>query len=116
MKKVVAIASLLWLGAAGFAAAESPQLNVKKSITIAAPADKVWDTVKDFNGWTHWHPALASDEIVSGTNNAVGAVRLLTLKGGGTISGGGKAYGLRSGIARPSSLLNVVGPMFGGVD
>jgi mxaD protein len=85
MKKVVAIASLLWLGAAGFAAAESPQLNVKKSITIAAPADKVWDTVKDFNGWTHWHPALASDEIVSGTNNAVGAVRLLTLKGGGTI-------------------------------
>jgi len=32
-----------------------------------------------------WHPALASDEIVSGSNNTVGAVRLLTLKGGGTI-------------------------------
>ena len=32
-----------------------------------------------------WHPALASDEIVEGTNNTVGAVRLLTLKGGGTI-------------------------------
>jgi len=28
---------------------------------------------------------LASDEIVEGTNNTVGAVRLLTLKGGGTI-------------------------------
>jgi mxaD protein len=32
-----------------------------------------------------WHPALASDEIVEGKNNVVGAVRVLTLKGGGTI-------------------------------
>ncbi len=32
-----------------------------------------------------WHPAVAKDEIVEGKNNTVGAVRLLTLKGGGTI-------------------------------
>jgi len=32
-----------------------------------------------------WHPALEKDEIVEGTNNTVGAVRLLTLKDGGTI-------------------------------
>ncbi len=40
---------------------------------------------KDFNGLNTWHPALASDEIVEGKNNMVGAVRVLTLKGGGTI-------------------------------
>ena len=32
-----------------------------------------------------WHPAVAKDEIVEGENNTAGAVRLLTLKDGGTI-------------------------------
>jgi mxaD protein len=32
-----------------------------------------------------WHPAVAKDEIVEGKNDSVGAVRLLTLKDGGTI-------------------------------
>ena len=36
-------------------------------------------------GLNTWHPAVATDEIVEGKNNTVGAVRLLTLKGGGTI-------------------------------
>jgi mxaD protein len=58
---------------------------VTKTITINAPADKVWNAVKDFNALNTWHPALEKDEIVEGTNNTVGAVRLLTLKGGGTI-------------------------------
>jgi mxaD protein len=85
MRKIFAAACLVASAASGFVMAAAPPLSVKKSVTIAAPADKVWDVVKDFDGWTHWHPALASDEIVSGTNNTVGAVRLLTLKGGGTI-------------------------------
>jgi mxaD protein len=75
----------LSLLAAGVCAAAAPPLQVKKSITIAAPADKVWEASKNFNGLAAWAPALASDEIVSGTNNTPGAVRLLTLKGGGTI-------------------------------
>jgi mxaD protein len=80
---VAAFASaLLVSGTSGAAALE---LHAKKSVTIAAPADKVWEASKNFNGLNTWHPAVASDEIVSGTNNAVGAVRLLTLKGGGTI-------------------------------
>jgi mxaD protein len=70
---------------AGAAWAAAPVLHVKKSVTIAAPADKVWAAAKNFDGLNTWHPALASDEIVSGTNNTAGAVRLLTLKGGGTI-------------------------------
>lgn len=85
LKMMTATAFTMSLLASGFSAAAAPDLHVKKSVTIAAPADKVWDASKNFNGLNTWHPALASDELVSGTNNTVGAVRLLTLKGGGTI-------------------------------
>lgn len=85
MKMMIVMAFTASLLAAGLSMAAAPELHVKKSITIAAPADKVWDASKNFNGLATWHPALASDEIVTGTNNTVGAVRLLTLKGGGTI-------------------------------
>ena len=59
MKINSAIAAGLCLLACGFAQAAAPRLT--------------------------WHPAVATDEIVEGKNNTVGAVRLLTLKGGGTI-------------------------------
>jgi len=65
--------------------AAAPVLHVTKSETIDASASKVWDAVKNFDGLNTWHPALAKDEIVEGKNNHVGAVRLLTLKDGGTI-------------------------------
>jgi mxaD protein len=71
--------------ACGYALAAAPQLRVSKTIAIDASAGKVWKAVQDFNGLNTWHPAVATDEIVEGTNNTVGAVRLLTLKGGGTI-------------------------------
>ena len=85
MRIMTATAFAVSMFASGFSVAAAPPLQVKKSITIAAPAEKVWEAAKNFNGLNTWHPALASDEIVSGTNNTVGAVRLLTLKGGGTI-------------------------------
>ncbi|HEY3656621.1 MAG TPA: SRPBCC family protein [Steroidobacteraceae bacterium] len=85
MKTITATAFTISLLAATYTLAAAPELRVKKTITIAAPADKVWDAAKNFNSLNTWHPALASDEIVSGTNNTVGAVRVLTLKGGGTI-------------------------------
>jgi mxaD protein len=69
----------------GYALAAAPWLHASDTVSIDAPASKVWSTVKDFNGLNTWHPALASDEIVEGTNNKVGAVRVLTLKGGGTV-------------------------------
>jgi mxaD protein len=71
--------------ACGAALAAAPRLTTSKTVEIDAPAMKVWHAARDFNGLASWHPALASDEIVSGKNNTVGAVRLLTLKGGGTI-------------------------------
>lgn len=74
------------LGAASaLAFAAAPVLHVSKSVDIDAPAAKVWDKAKDFNGLNTWHPAVESDQILEGSNNKVGAVRLLTLKGGGTI-------------------------------
>jgi mxaD protein len=75
-----------WAATAGAQAnAAAPLLNVTKTVTINASADKVWNAVKDFDALNTWHPALEKDQIVEGTNNTVGAVRLLTLKGGGTI-------------------------------
>jgi mxaD protein len=85
MKIKPAIAIVLATLACGAALAEAPRLGVTKIVSIDAPAAKVWDAAKDFNALNTWHPAVATDEIVEGKNNAVGAVRLLTLKGGGTI-------------------------------
>jgi Polyketide cyclase / dehydrase and lipid transport len=85
MKRITAIACAagLLMSATSFAAAKL--LRVHKTVSIDASADKVWDAAKNFDGLNTWHPAVATDEIVSGTNNKAGAVRLLTLKGGGTI-------------------------------
>jgi mxaD protein len=85
MKIIKAIAITTTLLASSYASAAAPWLHVRQSVTINAPAGKVWNAVKDFNALNSWHPALAKDEIVEGTNNTVGAVRLLTLKDGGTI-------------------------------
>lgn len=67
------------------AATANAVLEVKKSVSIDAPADAVWAKVKNFSGLNAWHPAVAKDEIVEGKDNEVGAVRLLTLGDGGTI-------------------------------
>lgn len=85
MKIKSAIVVGLSILACGYAWAAAPRLTTSKTITIDAPASKVWHAAKDFNGLNTWHPAIATDEIVEGKNNTVGAVRLLTLKGGGTI-------------------------------
>ena len=60
-------------------------LRVAQTIVIHAPVEAVWAASKDFDGLAKWHPALEKDEIVKGKNNVPGAVRSLSLKGGGTI-------------------------------
>jgi mxaD protein len=85
MKINTAIVAGLCFLAGAYTQAAAPRLNVSKTAEINASADKVWQTAKDFNGLHTWHPAVAADEIVEGKNDTVGAVRLLTLKGGGTI-------------------------------
>jgi mxaD protein len=85
MKIIAAIAFTSTLLASGYAVAAAPKLHVTQSISIDAPVGKVWKAVMSFDALNTWHPAVATDAIVEGTNNTVGAVRLLTLKGGGTI-------------------------------
>jgi mxaD protein len=85
MKINTAIVTGLSLLACSYAWAAAPRLTTSKTVDIDASAAKVWRAARDFNGLNTWHPAVATDEIVEGTNNTVGAVRLLTLKGGGTI-------------------------------
>jgi mxaD protein len=80
----VALASALSI-AAGHAHAAAPWLHVSQSVDIQASASKVWETVKNFDQLNTWLPPVAKDEIVEGQNNTVGAVRLLTLKDGGTV-------------------------------
>jgi len=60
-------------------------LAAVEKITINAPASKVWEKISNFGDLGAWHPAVAKTEIISGTNNQPGAVRLLTLQDGGTI-------------------------------
>nr|WP_294839868.1 SRPBCC family protein [uncultured Methylotenera sp.] len=64
---------------------EAKSLSAHEEVTINAPAAKVWERVSNFNDLGAWHPAVKTTEIVTGSNNKVGAERLLTLQDGGTI-------------------------------
>ena len=61
-------------------------ITVSRSMAYAADPAKTWDAVKDFGALDAWHPAVEMTEIKSGTDNKPGAVRLLSLKGGGTVT------------------------------
>lgn len=51
--------------------------------TIAAPADKVWETVRDFNGLPKWIAPIAKSAL---EGSGVGAVRTLTLGDGAQVT------------------------------
>ena len=54
------------------------------SAVIAAPVEKVWGAVRGFDEVSAWHPAIDASSLDSGGSGAeVGAVRRLTLAGGG---------------------------------
>jgi mxaD protein len=84
VKKIWAVSALLVLATAvSVTFAEPPKtLKVTKSVDIAAPVDKVWDAIKDFDSLNKWHPGFSQDELVKGGNNKPGAVRKLTVKDG----------------------------------
>ncbi|MEO7323704.1 MAG: SRPBCC family protein [Dokdonella sp.] len=86
MKRIhaLALASLMAVSGSLFAAA--PVLNVSESVTIHASPDAVWTKVQDFDGLSVWHPDVVKDQIIIGSNNIVGAERMLTLRNGGTVT------------------------------
>jgi len=61
-------------------------LSVKEKVDLPVPPEKAWETIKDFDSWQNWHPAIASTEITSGKGNAHGTVRVLTTKDGAKIT------------------------------
>jgi hypothetical protein len=63
-------------------AAAPSTLKVTKQLTLQVAPAAAWDQIKNFDGLHTWHPGFSGAEIVKGTNNHVGAVRKLTLKGG----------------------------------
>ncbi|BDA85160.1 MxaD family protein [Aureimonas sp. SA4125] len=69
------------LAFSGTASAHGPTpQKMDQSITIAAPAEKVWAVVGDFAGIAAWNPAIKSAEATGGTER--GATRSLTLEKG----------------------------------
>jgi len=81
VKKTFVLVTALLAGSAAFA--DPPKtLKVTKSVTVAAPVEKTWDTVKDFDSLNKWHPGFSADVLQKGDNNKVGAVRKLTVKDG----------------------------------
>lgn len=82
--RITGLALALCLGITTAAHAHGPtRQKVTESITINASPQKVWDTIKDFDGLAKWHPAVAKSPATKG--NEVGSVRDITLKDGGKI-------------------------------
>lgn len=64
----------------------APALSVEEKMTMNAPVDVVWNTIKDFDNVSFWHPAIVKTDLIGGKNNVPGAIRLLTLYDGGRIT------------------------------
>ena len=81
--KAFTVAAMTLLATSAFAAGK---LTVTETVALGAPADKVWDKLKDFDKWQGWHPAVASTIIPTGGDNKPGTIRVLSLNGGGEIN------------------------------
>jgi uncharacterized protein YndB with AHSA1/START domain len=61
-------------------------VKVYASSVIDAPAEAVWELVRDFNGLPRWHPLIADSRIEqSWPSDRVGCIRNLRTKDGGVI-------------------------------
>ena len=86
MKKLLSSLTLALIAVSFSALAAAPKLTVSEKVEINASAKTVWAKVQNFGDLGAFHPAVKTTEITSGTNNKVGAKRLLTLQDGGTIN------------------------------
>jgi mxaD protein len=90
MKRIILLISTLLLMITSVVNAHGPvRGKMTASVTIDAPAEKVWDIIKDY-GDLSWLPVIKSTQADKG--NQKGSVRVLTLKTGGTITEKLKAY------------------------
>jgi uncharacterized protein YndB with AHSA1/START domain len=69
----------------GLASAHGPtRQKVVEQVAIAAPADRVWALIADFDALRNWHPAVAESPADHG--NEVGSQRQVRLKDGGSLT------------------------------
>lgn len=84
MKKTALLASAALMMFTGLANAHGPvRAKLTASLSIDAPAAKVWDLIKNYDDMS-WHPSIKSVKATNGNNK--GSVRTLTLTSGGTIT------------------------------
>ncbi len=57
-------------------------VQVTHSVTLQASVDDVWGVISGFNDLPNWHPVIERSELAG---EGVGAVRTLTLAGGGEV-------------------------------
>src|SRR6202789_2162007 len=57
--------------------------HIVKSTILDAPAARVWEALRDFNGHDRWHPAVATSQIERAqSSDKIGCVRRFKLKDG----------------------------------
>lgn len=78
------LACALALAASSTLAHGPTRQKVTETVTIDAPAAKVWATIKDFDALAKWHPVVQASPADQG--NTVGSVRELAIKGGGALT------------------------------
>jgi len=61
-------------------------LTVSKEVTVNASAETTWKMIGDFNHLDVWHPVVVGSQLTQGNSQAAGAIRLLTLGNGATIT------------------------------
>ncbi|PHS68661.1 MAG: MxaD family protein [Methylophaga sp.] len=61
-------------------------LNVSKEVTVNASPETTWKMIGDFNHLDVWHPVVVASQLTQGNSQSAGAVRLLTLGNGATIT------------------------------
>jgi len=61
-------------------------LTVSKNVTVNASPETTWKMIGDFNHLDVWHPVVVASKLMSGDSQSVGAIRLLTLGDGATIT------------------------------
>ena len=79
------LAALAWFALPAFGA-EANDLAARQSIRINASPEAVWAVVGDYNGLPRWLTFIEHSEIVVGTNNQVGAIRLVTRRNGSKVT------------------------------
>jgi hypothetical protein len=61
-------------------------IKIYTSTVIDAPADAVWQRIRDFNGLPQWHPLIADSRIEQNLpSDRIGCVRNFRTRDGGTI-------------------------------